>query len=76
MFFLISLYMHVYCFFLQISWSELVCFLFQQVLAQSDAVTDKLREENEVLKAQVWTGPQNEEVTTNVRILLWYLIFA
>lgn len=44
---------------LQISRSDFVCFLFQQVLAQSDAVTDKLREENEVLKAQVWTGPHN-----------------
>ena len=30
-----------------------VCVL-QAVLQQSDSVTDRLREENEILKAQVW----------------------
>lgn len=39
---------------LKISEADLVHLILQQVLGQSDAVSDKLTEENEVLKAQVW----------------------
>lgn len=48
-------------------------FVLQAVLQQSDSVTDRLREENEILKAQVWHFKVAEHGLIDVLELLFFV---